>query len=239
MAGTPFEASHDYSLSSDLARLCLPAEFRDNNRKLAWIDSICFLFLAIGLIGVKAPKVVERPLTDLMEPVPVVFTPPEQEKPKVPPEVKQDEEPKPQDAPSEAPQVAPVVAAPDARGLTFAIPVEGVTSVTQPRFATPPPPVLRPPPPAPVKFDPNATEGGSYPKPEYPGYAWRNQFHGTVAVRILVDPSGIVTSATVAETSGYKILDDAAVAVVRTKWRFPPGNQRDYLWPCIFELKAL
>src|SRR5438045_1479845 len=87
MAGTPFDrASPDYSLSSDLARLSLPAAFRESHRKLAWIDSICFLFLIVGLVGLKAPKVVERPLTAVVEPVAVVITPPE-ERPKLQPEV--------------------------------------------------------------------------------------------------------------------------------------------------------
>src|SRR2546423_15471782 len=77
----------NYALSSDLARLCLPSEYRDSNRALAWVDSICFAFLLVGLVGLKAPRVVVRPLSAPQDIVPVVFTPPE-EQPKVQPEVK-------------------------------------------------------------------------------------------------------------------------------------------------------
>src|SRR5438552_18320923 len=93
MASSPFgEAAPGYALSSDLARLCLPAEFKDSYRKLAWVNSICFLFLVIGLLGLKAPRVVQRPLTQVEEPVPVVFTPPEQQ-PKMQPETRTEELP--------------------------------------------------------------------------------------------------------------------------------------------------
>src|SRR5260370_31134169 len=96
-----------YALSDDLARLCLPAQFKDSYRKLAWVDSICLLFLIIGLIGLKAPPVVERPVVPPTENVPVVFTPPE-DQPK--PEVGKPDEPPP-DMPTEAPQVAAGLAA--------------------------------------------------------------------------------------------------------------------------------
>ncbi len=85
MPASPFgEGEHEYALSSDLAKLCLPAAFTDSYRKLAWVDSICFLFLVIGLVGLKAPRVVERPLSQPTEAVPVVFTPPEEPKTFVP-----------------------------------------------------------------------------------------------------------------------------------------------------------
>src|SRR5262249_16847824 len=78
------------SLSSDLARLSLPASYKDQNRTLAWVNSICLLFLVIGIVGLKSPKVVVRPLTPPPEVVPVVWTPPP-EQPKVEPEIKPDE----------------------------------------------------------------------------------------------------------------------------------------------------
>src|SRR5947209_12121131 len=142
-----------YSLSSDLAKLCLPAEFSDTNRKLAWVNSICFLFLLIGLVGLKAPKVVQRPLTQPAEVVPVVFTPPE-EQPKIQPEVKPNE-PLPQETPLETPQVAPVVAAVDPPAIAFAVPIPGAVSGVPARFAPPPPPVLPQAAPTPMRFDPN------------------------------------------------------------------------------------
>src|SRR5439155_255135 len=44
-----------YALHSDLAQFCLPAANRDVNRILAYVNSICSLFLAIGLAGINPP----------------------------------------------------------------------------------------------------------------------------------------------------------------------------------------
>src|SRR5207248_9739546 len=95
-------AGQSYQLNDALARLCLPQEYRDSYRTLAWVNSICFLFLVVGLVGLRPPKVVQKPLSEAVEPVPVVFTQPE-EPPKAEPEIKPDEE-QPQDTPTEAPQ---------------------------------------------------------------------------------------------------------------------------------------
>src|SRR5882724_8879854 len=81
-----------YALNSDLARMCLPSEFKDSNRTLAWIDSICFLFLIIGLIGLRPVKILFKPLTEVIESTPVIFTPPE-DQPQPEPELAKDEPP--------------------------------------------------------------------------------------------------------------------------------------------------
>src|ERR1051325_1977255 len=144
MAGaSSASATHDYALSSDLAKLSLPAEYIDSYRNLAWTNSICFLFLVIGLIGLKAPRVVQKPLIEITESAPVIFTPPE-DQPKPEPQVQPDE-PAPQDAPVETPQVVTVAAPADAQ-VAFAVPVQGAVVVAkEARLATPPPPVTRPP----------------------------------------------------------------------------------------------
>src|SRR6266404_7207036 len=101
------QGGQKYTLSSDLARLSLPAEYKDQYRTLAWVNSICFLFLAIGIVGLKSPKVVVRPISEIVETVPVVFIPPEeQHKLETQPEP---DEPQP-DTPVEAPQVVTIVA---------------------------------------------------------------------------------------------------------------------------------
>jgi periplasmic protein TonB len=224
-----------YELSSDLSRLCLPSEFKEPHRRLAWANSICFLFLVIGLVGLKAPRVVVKPLSKLEDVVPVVFTPPP-EQPKVEPEVKQDEPPEPQDNPTEAPQVITVVAAADASAVAFAVPVQGAVAVAQARYATPPPPVDYKPP-QPTKFDPNTATSGTYPPPNYPYAAMRDRSQGTVLVEIMVDASGTITSAKVQKSSGFSSLDDAALRVVKNRWRFPPGKAQWLLWPCQFVLQ--
>src|SRR5207249_7845423 len=214
-----------YELSSDLSKLCLPSEFTDAHRKLAWVDSICFLFLVVGLVGLKAPKVVERPMTPVADLLPVELPPPE-EKPKVVPQILQ-EEPVQADKPLDTPQVAAVVAAPDTKGVEFAVPVEGAVAVAPARFATPPPPVTQVA--APRKFNPDAEIGGSFPSPSYPVQAWRNRSQGTVTVDILVDATGAVTSAKVIKTSGDALLDQEALKTVKARWHFLPGEDRHYV----------
>jgi protein TonB len=229
-------APGEYRLSDDLARLCLPQEYRDSYRKLAWANSICFLFLVVGLIGLKAPRVIVRPIAEATELVPVIFTPPE-EQPK--PEVKQDEpEEQPTETPTETPQVAAVVAAVDSPSVAFAVPVPGAVAIApMAHLASPPPPVLKAPPAKPTQFNPNAGGEGSFPEPEYPAMAQRNHYQGTVVIEIMVSETGAITSAKVFKTSGFTILDEAALQAVQRRWRFPPGAQRWYQWSCIFRLQ--
>jgi TonB family protein len=58
-----------------------------------------------------------------------------------------------------------------------------------------------------------------------------------VLLRINVAPDGHTRNVTVAKSSGYKSLDDAAVAAA-SAWRLPTGNSRIYLWECKFQLKS-
>jgi protein TonB len=66
---------------------------------------------------------------------------------------------------------------------------------------------------------------GQTPAPEYPSAAMRNGDQGTVMVRVDVGADGIPTSVEVAERSGSRDLDRAALTAVR-QWRFQPA-QRD------------
>lgn len=242
-AQTPFSGAssfgsgeHNYQLSDDLARLCLPQEFSDSYRILAWVDSICFLFLIIGLVGLRPPKVIQRPLSEPQDVVQAVFTPPE-EQPKTEPEVKPDEEQPPQDTPEETPQVVTVLAAADPSSVAFAVPVQGAVAIApEARLASPPPAVTHVQA-APVRFNPATTSGGSFPPPNYPGSALRNHEEGTVTVEIRVDESGRVTDAKIQKTSGHPALDEAAVEIVKRSWRFPPGASRWYYWPCSFKME--
>jgi TonB family protein len=213
-----------YKLHSDLARMCLPSEFKDSYRTLAWIDSVCLLFLIIGLIGLKPPRVNIKPLSEVVDTAPVIFNPPE-EQPKPEPEVPQNE-PEPQATPMETPQVVTVVAAVDSPSIAFAVPVQGAVAVASPRFATPPPPVNTVPP-KPTKFNPDASPG-SFPKPPYPGFALRNHYQGTATLQLTVDAAGNVIDAKVVKSSGYTILDDAALKTAKEKWKFVPGPARVY-----------
>src|SRR5688572_12014995 len=88
-AGPLAERVRDYQLSSDLARLSLPAEYVDSYRHLAWVNSICFLFLVIGLVGIKSPRVIIKPLSKPAEMAELTLPPPDTQ-PKPPIEVKEE-----------------------------------------------------------------------------------------------------------------------------------------------------
>jgi TonB family protein len=232
----PRGTSNGYRLSDDLARLCLPREFSDPYRTLAWVNSICALFLLIGIIGLKAPKVVQKPLSEPVEVVPVIFTPPE-EPPKTEPEVKPDEQEPPQETTAETPQVVTVVAAADASSVAFAVPVQGAVAIASAaHLATPPPPVTQAPP-KPTQFNAASAGGGVFPDPDYPSAALRNRYQGTVIIEFTIDTQGQVTSAKVQKTSGFSVLDEAALAVVRDRWRFAPGAARWLYKPFQFKLQ--
>lgn len=66
---------------------------------------------------------------------------------------------------------------------------------------------------------------GQTPAPEYPPVAMRSGDQGTVLVRVEVGADGVPTSVEVAQRSGSRDLDRAAVNAVR-QWRFQPA-QRD------------
>ena len=80
------------------------------------------------------------------------------------------------------------------------------------------------------------------PPPKYPAIARRRGFSGQVVLDVLVGESGRVVDLRLATSSGYDMLDDAAVAAVKT-WIFEPGlrgNQKVEMWvrvPIRFKLK--
>jgi periplasmic protein TonB len=61
---------------------------------------------------------------------------------------------------------------------------------------------------------------GASPPPDYPVRARRRGEQGTVMLRVLVGSDGAVLRAEIAQSSGYRLLDDAAVEAVRKRWRF-------------------
>lgn len=227
-----------YTLNSDLAKLCLPSATRDANRKLAYVNSVCFLFLVVGLVGLKMPQPYVRPLPEVVEFVPVVFTPPEQ--PAVVQQETTEEVPEETlDVTPDAPVVATVVAA-DPSAVRFAVPVSGPVILAPARFAAAPPPQVHtpPPPPQPTRFVPTGKEAGSFPwMKTYPRQAAMLKQQGTVMLYVIVGADGVPTSVKVHESSGYPILDQAALEWVRDNWRWGPGKVRHHLVPVEFRLK--
>lgn len=61
------------------------------------------------------------------------------------------------------------------------------------------------------------------PPPEYPLAARRRGYQGTVVLNVLVNAEGRVENLWVADSSGYRLLDNAAVRAVKN-WFFIPGK---------------
>ena len=80
------------------------------------------------------------------------------------------------------------------------------------------------------------------PNPRYPPMARRRGYQGTVVLEVLVDRNGSVGDLQVFKSSGYSILDRAAIDSVK-KWTFEPGmrgNKNVDMWvrvPIRFELQ--
>ncbi|SPD71738.1 conserved hypothetical protein [uncultured Desulfobacterium sp.] len=80
------------------------------------------------------------------------------------------------------------------------------------------------------------------PSPEYPRIARRRGWQGIVILSVFVNEKGRVSNLWVSNSSGYTVLDNAAVEAVR-KWSFEPGAKGDMkvaMWvkvPIRFELK--
>ena len=61
------------------------------------------------------------------------------------------------------------------------------------------------------------------PPPEFPELARQNGWYGTVLLKLWIDEEGRVTSVRVEKTSGYGVLDAAAVNAVK-RWRGRPAR---------------
>jgi protein TonB len=66
---------------------------------------------------------------------------------------------------------------------------------------------------------------GSNPKPPYPLAARRLGIEGVVTLEVLVRRDGTPAEVRVRTSSGSSLLDDSAVATVRSRWRFVPARR--------------
>ncbi len=72
-------------------------------------------------------------------------------------------------------------------------------------------------------------------KPPYPEDARAQRIEGVVMLLVSVDAAGHVLSAQLSQSSGYDVLDRAALAAIRT-WRFIPAHQADQAVPATVEV---
>jgi len=134
--------------------------------------------------------------------------PPKPEPPKTPPK------PQPPQA-QQLPQIQQSEAPPATVGESTEPPVAVAPVVNEP-----------PPPPAPITAPIGRAGYLNNPPPEYPPQAVRQNWQGTVELRVRVLANGTVESVAVKKSSGRKILDDEAMRTVKL-WLFTPSKQGD------------
>ncbi len=198
-----------YELKDELARYCLPAASQDSNLKLAWVNSICILFLCIGILGARRGVIAIKPVPPIREEVPVAVQPAV-----LPPQAIAQ---KPEQAePINQPRV--LVALPNAPNVNFGIPTEGTLIV--------PAALASPAQAAPVRIGSlvNTGAGGERPEPPYPPIALQTGEQGTVVLLLTSDDAGNVVSVDVKESSGFPVLDRATVDFIKHHWRLPAGD---------------
>jgi TonB family protein len=201
-----------YELKDSLARLCLPSASRDGNLKLAWTNSVCILFLLIGICGARQGVIAIKPAPPLQEVIPVVLQPVT-----LPPQ--QEVQPRPATE-AENNNPAPVaVVLPQTPNISFSVPTIGSLVVPANMSAAPPLEPLQPK--AQVNTVSSTGEGGERPAPPYPKLAQQTGEQGTVGLLLTGDDAGNVVSVEVKQPSGYPILDRATEDFIKNHWHLP------------------
>lgn len=223
---TMTQRASPHSNDPSLTRLCVGRDEDRPARHLAWAGSVCALFLVVGIAGFGLPPFRESEPKLRGQIVPVVFTAPGQPAPaKLSPAVS------PTAAPEESAPMPDVARVADIPGLVVlavpldalraAAPVAQADAVVAPEF---------------TRFNPT-TGTNTLPQPSYPDIARRRGHQGTVRVYFTVAPSGEVVKAEVGRSSGYNVLDAAAVEAVRNHKGFGPGGLRHHFQEITFQLK--
>ena len=216
-------------LHDELARLCLPEADRDPDRPLAWVNSICLVFLLIGLCGARRGLVDIRAVAPLEEPVPVVV------EPVVLPPTESREQKAEHPAPTaEAAPVAVVI--PPMPSIQFSVPTIGGLLAPAALAAAPPAEPLRTY--AQVLAIENTGEHGERPKPPYPKIALEEGEQGSVTLTLQGDAAGNILAADLKTSSGYPVLDRATVEFIRRHWHLPAGpGPQTFLTTIIYRLQ--
>jgi periplasmic protein TonB len=204
-----------YELRSELARYCLPSAGRDANFKLAWVNSICLLFLVIGIVGARRGAISIRGVPPLRQVVPVVVLPQT-----LPPQRVVAQKQPPPRQPTEPARV--LVALPNAPNVKFSVPTIG-TLVASAALASAPPlnPLAAP---APMAAVSSTGAGGDRPEPPYPQLAMQTGEQGTIVLLLHGDDAGNVVSIDVKQSSGFPFLDHATVEFIKTHWHLPTNT---------------
>jgi protein TonB len=208
------QTAPDYELKNELARLCLPSASRDAGQKLAWVNSVCLLFLLIGIVGARRGVIAIKPAPPLQEIVPVILAPVN-----LPPQETERTE-NPDDNKNDAPQV--VVAIPQSPSVSFSVPTIGTLVAPASLASAPPLEPLRTA--APIGALNSTGSGGERPQPPYPVIAKESGEQGTVVVLLGGDAAGNIISVDVKESSGFPVLDRATVDFLKRHWHLPTNT---------------
>ena len=198
--------------------------------------------LLVGFLGITLPYSRPRPLVEPPPPVSAqllnVELAPDPQPLAAPaavaPTLDQPQPPPPPDLETIQPPPPTITVAAPSPQMAFAVPVEIPAPIVpaseasyRTREETPvvEAPVPAPPAPQPLVF---GRGEGKQPAPEYPRQALREGQEGIVIVRFNVGESGRVQSAAASQPSPWPLLNDAAVRVVRQRWRFSAGANRYY-----------
>ena len=206
-----------YELKDELARFCLPPANRDPNRKLAWTNSICILFLLVGLLGAKRAANFVAPPPQTAEVIPIII---EAATPPPAASENQNQVQKEQDQPDE-PQVVAVIL--DSPAINFSVPTVGNLVVPTALAKAPPAVALKPAVARALAINSTGI-GGERPQPPYPKIALEQAQQGSVVLTMTADETGVITSVAVKESSGYPILDRSTLDFVKRHWTVPPGG---------------
>jgi len=212
-----------YVLKDELARLCLPASSRDPNRKLAWANSICILFLIIGIVGARPARISILSPPPLEEVIPTIIEP-------MPPPNPADEQKPDEQEPQKIEAAQVVVVTPEAPNINFSVPTIG--NLVAPSAMASAPPLNPMQPPAQLNRVPanllSTGIGGERPQPPYPKIALEQGEQGSVILSITADENGNIAAIEIKKSSGYPILDRSALDFVKRHWTVPTHGAKIY-----------
>ena len=204
-----------YELKGDLARFSLSSASQDGNQKLAWTNSICLLFLLIGLVGARRGLIALRAAPPLEEAVPVILQPVV-----LPPQATAARNAS--TAPDNTPVTPVAVVIPQTPNIRFSVPTIGSLVVPAALAAAPPlEPMQVKAPVAQIGAVSSTGGGGDRPEPPYPKLAQQQGEQGTVVLLLQGDGAGNVLSVEIKTSSGYPLLDRATVDFIKRHWRLP------------------
>ena len=195
-----------YELKDELARMCLSTARREPERKLAWVNSVCILFLLIGILGARRGVIAIKSVPPIREEIPIVVQPAT-----LPPQavVQKTEQPEQNNQPRV------LVALPNAPNLNFGVPAVGTLVADASLASAPQVSPLR------IGSLNNTGAGGERPEPPYPPIALQTGEQGSVILELTGDDAGNVISVTMKESSGFHVLDTSTVDFIKRHWRLP------------------